>query len=372
MVKVSKTFAWVAGIFWIIGMSGCNFPLGSTSVEAELNVTQAYQTVEARLTQGVAQTALATSTQTPTLTMTSTENVVTPTITAVATQAAPNTPASTVVNCDTAAAGSPIDVAIPDDSQMQPGEEFTKIWRLQNAGTCTWNEDYSAALFSGDSMGAPSSVPITEEVLPGESVDVAVDLIAPETSGTYQGNWKLKNDSDEWFGIGPSGGSAFWVRIVVGDAAGTATSGTPTSDTTPSATENSPEETDQPSETDTANQPVFTSGPVSMVRGDRLDFDTKGIDTGGSDLLFDVSENDILYVETIGNAQMAEYEFAPPTLEECKSLPMSSVHYNKNEIRAGIYFCYRTNEGRYGWLQAISYSEEGRKLSMQLLTWAAE
>src|SRR5512140_2447803 len=34
------------------------------------------------------------------------------------------------------------DVTIPDGTQLSVNEVFTKTWRLQNRGTCTWTPDY--------------------------------------------------------------------------------------------------------------------------------------------------------------------------------------------------------------------------------------
>ncbi len=118
-------------------------------------------------------------------------------------------------SCDRAGAGNPIDISIPDDSQLLPGQVFTKVWLLQNVGTCTWTKDYKVALFSGESMGAQISVSLPGNVPPGQSVEISLDMVAPQTPGEYQSNWKLRNPSNEWFGIGPDGSAPFWVRIVI-------------------------------------------------------------------------------------------------------------------------------------------------------------
>src|SRR6185295_11416560 len=31
------------------------------------------------------------------------------------------------------------DITIPDGSVLKPGEDFTKIWRIQNTGNCRWD-----------------------------------------------------------------------------------------------------------------------------------------------------------------------------------------------------------------------------------------
>src|SRR5919106_856094 len=51
------------------------------------------------------------------------------------------------------------DVTVPDNTRIEAGEEFTKTWKLQNTGSCTW-ADYTIAFVSGDEMDAPDTVPV--------------------------------------------------------------------------------------------------------------------------------------------------------------------------------------------------------------------
>lgn len=113
------------------------------------------------------------------------------------------------------------DVTIPDEMDLSPGESFTKTWRLQNAGSCTWTIGYLLYFENGSLMEGPLSQDLTSEpVLPGETIDVSVDLVAPQEIGLYQGNWKLRNVRGEGFGIGNES-KPFWVKINVVDGAGT-------------------------------------------------------------------------------------------------------------------------------------------------------
>jgi hypothetical protein len=112
------------------------------------------------------------------------------------------------------------DVTIPDEMDLGPGEAFTKTWRLQNAGSCTWTIGYLLYFESGNIMGGPTSQYLTSQpVLPGETIDVSVDLVAPGETGSYQGNWMLRNVKGEGFGIGEYS-KAFWVKINVVEGAG--------------------------------------------------------------------------------------------------------------------------------------------------------
>lgn len=109
------------------------------------------------------------------------------------------------------------DVTIPDGTALVGGEPFTKIWRLMNAGSRTWTVDYDLIFLSGDRMSAAAAVAMPRTVRPGETVDVAVRLIAPAAPGTYRGNWILRNASGGIFGVGNEANRPFWVEIKVED-----------------------------------------------------------------------------------------------------------------------------------------------------------
>lgn len=107
------------------------------------------------------------------------------------------------------------DLTVPDGTTFAPGTNFTKAWRLRNAGSCTWTAAYSLILFSGEKMSAPVSVKLPVEVAPNQQVDVSVNLVAPNVPGHYRGYWKLSNAISQLFGMGPTASDAFWVDINV-------------------------------------------------------------------------------------------------------------------------------------------------------------
>ncbi len=86
---------------------------------------------------------------------------------------------------------------------MAPGQPFTKKWRVQNTGTCTWDSTYTFGYVQGNTqysqMGG-QRVKVGRLVPPGSTYDVAVDLIAPTVPGTYQGWWQFRNDLGQNFG----------------------------------------------------------------------------------------------------------------------------------------------------------------------------
>lgn len=106
------------------------------------------------------------------------------------------------------------DVTILDGTRMKSGQSFTKTWRLKNMGICPWDASYSLAFLAGERMGAPDSVPLTV-TLPGESVDISVELTAPTANGSYMGIYELRGPGGQAVPIGLS--NNFWVDIVVGN-----------------------------------------------------------------------------------------------------------------------------------------------------------
>ncbi len=108
------------------------------------------------------------------------------------------------------------DVTVPDDTSFPPGANFTKTWRLKNVGTCTWTPKYKLVFQSGDAMGAPAAVTLTNSnVPPNSNLNVSVKLTSPQDQGTYQGFFKMRAPDGTVFGIAPNGSNPFWVLINV-------------------------------------------------------------------------------------------------------------------------------------------------------------
>jgi hypothetical protein len=124
------------------------------------------------------------------------------------------------------------DVTIPDGAVIAPGAAFTKTWRLQNAGTSTWSTSYSLAFVSGEKMGTITSVPVAQSVAPGAQIDISVNMVAPVNPGSYQGYWKMKNASGQFFN------DSVYVLITVGNTGvtPTVTAGTPVGTQVPTST----------------------------------------------------------------------------------------------------------------------------------------
>lgn len=129
------------------------------------------------------------------------------------TSATPFRTAAPVLLCNAAAFVS--DVSVEDGTIIGAGDDFTKTWRIQNIGTCSWSTSYSLVFVSGDRMGAPHAIGLPGTVNPGQSINLSVDMTAPDGNGEYQGYWKLRDSSGVLFGIGAQAQTAFWVDIRV-------------------------------------------------------------------------------------------------------------------------------------------------------------
>jgi len=164
----------VLPIFTLSSCGGSNAPVTDTP-----NAEGIIQTAVARVTQDFLQTLIAfqnvTLTPQPSITSTGTPTV----ISTIARSPQPELTPSQTGECNRVAAGVPFDITVPDDTVMQPGQSFTKTWRLVNNGTCKWTRLYAVVFFSGNPMGAHQNNYLNAEVLPGQSIDVSVEFIVP-------------------------------------------------------------------------------------------------------------------------------------------------------------------------------------------------
>jgi hypothetical protein len=244
---------------------------------------------------------------------------------------------------------------------MLPNQQFTKVWRLQNTGKCTWTKSYAVVYFSGEQMSAPASVPLAGDVAPGQTVDLSVDMVAPASPGTYQGNWKLRNAGNVLFGIGPNGSAPFWVRILV----------VATASVTPTTTATRPVSTPTQSYTPTITPVIQASGPVSLNPNDNVDLDTIQVNSGaGFDLTYEINAVGQHLLVPKNNAIIGVYGNTQPGLANCQSAPMTSTAVILENTPPISYLCYRTDQGRLGFSRYTGFNAGTGVASMDLLTWA--
>ncbi len=86
---------------------------------------------------------------------------------------------------------------------FQPGQSFTKSWRVLNNGTCTWDSSYALTFVQGNAPGAQMNgqpLGIVGVVPPGATYDLSLNLTAPQIPGVYQGFWQMRNGQRVPFG----------------------------------------------------------------------------------------------------------------------------------------------------------------------------
>jgi hypothetical protein len=185
----------------VLLLSACNFPLFGATTTTGTETGGGAETQPPVIPTSTNTVEVAGATATTTLTLVPSATV---TLTPTNTQ--------TLVPCNLATYIT--DVTIPDNTSFAPGTTFTKTWRIQNVGSCTWTSGYSLVFFNGDQMSGAASVPLTSgTVAPGQTVDVSVNLTAPAAAGTYRGNWKFREPGGVIFGTTTNG--PVWVQIVV-------------------------------------------------------------------------------------------------------------------------------------------------------------
>ena len=110
---------------------------------------------------------------------------------------------------------------------MRPGQAFTKSWRINNTGTCTWDSTYRLTYVQGNTPAAQMGgqpTPVQGTVAPGANYDMSVNLVAPIQPGVYQGFWQMVNGQ----------GTPFGQRIYVGITVPAQATATPAATPTPS------------------------------------------------------------------------------------------------------------------------------------------
>jgi len=121
------------------------------------------------------------------------------------------------------------DVSIPDNTQMTPGQSFTKTWKVQNSGSCAWDAGFKFQSTGGDPMGA-TAFTLPTSVASGATYDISVPMIAPSTPGTLRGNWRMATAAGQFFG------DEVYVQIIIGGGAAATNTSAPAAATETSTT----------------------------------------------------------------------------------------------------------------------------------------
>ncbi len=261
----------------------------ATPVDVQAIYTAAAQTLEAKMTM----TAFSqpTATQPPTATLPLTEIpatlatiappivptatlyfpqvVYTPLATSTFSLTPSSTPTQIAFGCYNASLVA--DVTIPPGTYVAPGDDFKKVWKIRNNGTCEWTPEFKFTYVGGEIMGS-DTFKIRRTVAPGGDTEITVIFTAPDYPGTFTGYWRMATDTGNVFGVN------FVVSVKIAGATATAsrtpttipsatktltpppTAIVPTNTTAPSATSIPPTDT-PPAPTDTSVPPTETPTP---------------------------------------------------------------------------------------------------------------
>ena len=88
----------------------------------------------------------------------------------------------------------------PANNQVfDPKIDFDARWVVENKSGNTWdsnNVDY--VYLSGTKMHQKPAYDLSQNVVPGESVTIIVDMVAPKNVGTYSTTWILRSSQTEF------------------------------------------------------------------------------------------------------------------------------------------------------------------------------
>ncbi|HKJ26588.1 MAG TPA: NBR1-Ig-like domain-containing protein, partial [Anaerolineales bacterium] len=305
MAKIFRLFLIL--VLAALVLAACNLPGRLSRAGGEVSLTQAAQTINAQMT-------LNAQNQLPTATTPAGETSQ-PTITIAPTNTSSPDATATEQPCDLAQYVK--DVTVPDGTEMKPNETFTKTWRIENLGTCTWTSGYKIVFDEGDAMSGPSSQAITGgTVAPDAQVDISIDLTAPASMGTYRGTYQLRNADGVIFTA-----SGFWVEIEV------------------------------------VEPDAYSSKSSYTIEENNFgDLDEGALpsDPGDDDFYITVAAPDDKFMDPTNGAEFRQMGEDEPTYEECNEASLDDDEISVDENLVDEWFCYVTSEGRIGKFLVVS------------------
>ncbi len=100
------------------------------------------------------------------------------------------------------------DLSIKDGSVFPPGSRLDKRWKVENAGTCNWDQRYRMKLIAGSELGVAAE----QALFPargGSQAIIRIVFTAPTEPGNYRSAWQAYNPQGDPFG------DPFFIDIVV-------------------------------------------------------------------------------------------------------------------------------------------------------------
>lgn len=111
------------------------------------------------------------------------------------------------------------DITIPDGTLMSPGQTFTKVWRIRNAGTVDWKGRYLkriGALGGVGQVSTPLLTPIADTPA-GQEADIAVSCKAHILAGSSVAHFKMSDQAGHlYFPTSSPAGIVLSITVVEG------------------------------------------------------------------------------------------------------------------------------------------------------------
>ena len=100
------------------------------------------------------------------------------------------------------------DLTIKDGTKVKPGEILDKRWRVENSGSCNWDNRYRLKLIAGSDMNAPLEIALYP-ARSGTQTTIQILFTAPAEAGTYRSAWQAFDP------LGNPFGDPFFIEVVV-------------------------------------------------------------------------------------------------------------------------------------------------------------
>jgi len=200
MARKKRNLSVIGVLLSLLWSVACSPAAPTSTPTLDLNPirTEVAATVLAQVTQALALTPTITplpsptATDLPTATPSKTASAVP---SATATLSSVTTTVSSVTATGTENKAQWVSQTIADGTIFKPGDTFTMIWRLKNTGTSTWTAGYLLRYYSSDTFSAPKEIATGREVLPGEEIDISIQMKAPANPGSYSSVWVMSNEN---------------------------------------------------------------------------------------------------------------------------------------------------------------------------------
>jgi len=85
------------------------------------------------------------------------------------------------------------------DKVFDPQTDFDARWEIENISESLWNSDnIDYIYYSGRKMHRQAAYDLPQNVAPGETVTIIVDMLTPKKEGNYSTTWTLRSNQGEF------------------------------------------------------------------------------------------------------------------------------------------------------------------------------